>query len=887
MKKLGTLIVALLVMPMFALAQEDTGSEANTSAESSADLTTSQDAAETEDSAQASPGGRVEKIQVTGSHIKRIDVEGPSPVLTLDREFLDNTGYNSVGDVLRDTTVASLGGQRESALSGGANTGASTTSLRGFGSGDILVLLDGKRLPNIGGGTSVDLNLIPMSAIERIEILKDGASAIYGSDALGGVINFITKKNYDGASIMVQHSIPEQAGGKKTDIVGTYGKTGSKYSFLSVLQYKKNEKIWVRDREFAQPRPEDYSAFGSPGSWSDDNGATFNAGGNADPCPSGRDRGGICTFDYGPYMQIIPDTEQFSGLLNGTYDISESLKLYARMVYVHREVNGQLAPPPDRFFLNDADPSNIQDSRVPQNTFNNIWNAGTAGGPVTVFYRLVDEAGPRISKVTTDTYSVDVGTSGYFLDSWEWDVSSNYGFSQTGNKGTSGFAVRSELLALANAGNFNPFAAPGNKDDISSAFYQPLEEVQSTIGGVVASATGELMDMPAGPLALAVGVMSNWQTYEEGADAITASQDQWGGGTASTGGGNRDFQSAYMEFSIPPFKGMEVQAAGRFDNFSDFGSTVNPKLAFRYKPASALMFRGSWGTGFKAPALSNLYGDSFLTFPQATDPIASESKQFPTVGGGNPNLKEETSESLNIGAVIEPFNRFSFTVDHYIVKQDSIVSSLATGGGLRDIFRAEQQFGNPYLNSFGIDVRRVTPGGPVSTIVAPNVNLSKREIKGMDFRAAYSPRIAGSWNFNIVVDHSILLEVIEEPFPGLGKENRSGFQGYPFWKNYITLGVNNPIHSINFIVKTIGEQNASVESIDPGAFGKTRDHTEVDFRYSHRLPWDGSVAVGALNIFGVKRPLSVDNGTTGGGYLNAEIYDPVGRAYYVNYTQNF
>ena len=238
------------------------------------------------------------------------------------------------------------------------------------------------------------------------------------------------------------------------------------------------------------------------------------------------------------------------------------------------------------------------------------------------------------------------------------------------------------------------------------------------------------------------------------------------------------------------------------------------------------MFRGSWGTGFKAPALSNLYGDTFLTFPQATDPIANESKQFPTVGGGNPNLKEETSESMNFGMVIEPMDRLSFTADYYVVKQDSIVSALASGGGLRDIFRAEQAFGNGYLNGLGIDVQRVSPGGPIQTIVAPNVNLSKREVTGMDFRTAYQPKIFGSWNLNVIIDHSLLLEVVEEPFPGLGTENRAGFQGYPFWKNYVTLGLNNPTHSVNFIVKTIGEQNASIESIDPGAFGKNQHQTE-------------------------------------------------------------
>ena len=126
-----------------------------------------------------------------------------------------------------------------------------------------------------------------------------------------------------------------------------------------------------------------------------------------------------------------------------------------------------------------------------------------------------------------------------------------------------------------------------------------------------------------------------------------------------------------------------------------------------------------------------------------------------------------------------------------------------------------------------------------------------------------------------------------ENFFGLGKENRAGFHGVPYWKNYTTIGMVNQTHGINFIVKTIGEQNASFESQDPGAFGKTRDHTEVDFRYTFNTSWSGTVAVGGLNIFGIKRPQSVDNGTTGAGYLNAEIYDPVGRAYYMSYTQSF
>ena len=160
--------------------------------------------------------GEIEKIQVTGSHIKRIDVEGPSPIQIIDREFLDRTGHNSVGDVLRDTNVNSFGSSRE--VSGSSTAGAAFVNLRGLGADRTLVLLNGRRLATDAIAGAVDLNLIPMTAVDRIEILKDGASATYGSDDLGGVINIITKKDFDGSEVNLQQTYVEQGGGDRSTL---------------------------------------------------------------------------------------------------------------------------------------------------------------------------------------------------------------------------------------------------------------------------------------------------------------------------------------------------------------------------------------------------------------------------------------------------------------------------------------------------------------------------------------------------------------------------------------------------------------------------------------------------------------------------------------------
>jgi iron complex outermembrane receptor protein len=192
---------------------------------------------------------KFEKIEVTGSYIKRTDIEGAQPVQTLDRDYLDKTGYNSVGDVMRDLTASSFGGARES--SGSATAGTATVSLRGLGANRTLILLNGRRMAKDGIGAATDLNLIPMAAVERIDVLKTGGSATYGSDAVGGVVNVITRKNFVGAEMTLRQEVTELEGGNRTTVSGVFGTSSSKGSIVGSVQYRNNEKVFDRDRTFS------------------------------------------------------------------------------------------------------------------------------------------------------------------------------------------------------------------------------------------------------------------------------------------------------------------------------------------------------------------------------------------------------------------------------------------------------------------------------------------------------------------------------------------------------------------------------------------------------------------------------------------------------------
>ncbi|MBY0314802.1 MAG: TonB-dependent receptor [Bdellovibrionales bacterium] len=815
-------------------------------------------------------------IEVTGSYIKRVDEEGPSPVQTIGKDQLKKSGYNSVADVMRDNAITT-GGQRED--SGSATPGAATAGIGAFGADSILVLLNGQRLPKMGGENTVDLNLIPMDAIERVEILKDGASALYGSDAIGGVMNFITKKNMNGGTLSMRQSVSELGGGNRTDVSATFGKTFSRGSVIGVVQFRNNENLPDQRRQFSKITDvtTQGSFTGSPGSWYD----TGNGSLNADPnCPPGQlfDGGAgfqACTFDYSQYSWNLPVINQTSSLIAGDYKFNEHLKSKTTAVVNLREVNTRYAPPPDTI-------------RVSQAVAQSLGLPAT--GDVEINYRLVNEAGAREGRDTTFAYNVAQTLEGKIAGTWSYDVTAAAGRSRS-HTVKNGYADKRVITDAINNGAFNPFAPEGAKGDITSALFSPFQYITSTQTSVKTVSSGQLYGGGSymGPVAMAIGASTDWQTYSNEVDAITASGNSYGD-IGTNGAGRRNYQAVFQEISMFPTETVEVGAAARFDQYSDFGSTFNPKLSVSWQASNKVMLRSSVGTGFRAPNLADVYNGTARGFPTFVDiigcdqgvPGACEARQYEVNTTSNTNLTQETSLFANVGILVQPKKNWNIEANYWTA---SVTDGVGAIDDL-DLVRFEQANGAQALqDAYGISIERDPNTGQLLRIQRPSAfNITNSNFHGLDFRVSNESK-ANIGNFPIdvavTVNHTQFIGNEREDFPGLGIKRARDL----YFKNQIAVTASHTHHSLTAQARTLSGANKNAnESVVGG--GSLPIYTEYDLNYEHSKILGGTLSAGVKNLFNSDRPLD-DTISNPVARLDMSKYDPLGRMYYMGYRYNF
>lgn len=816
------------------------------------------------------------KIVVTGSYIKRVDEEGPAAVQTINKEDLKKQGQNSVADVLRNAAITN-GGTRET--SGSNQAGTATASLRGFGAGDILVLLNGQRLPKIGGGNTVDLNLIPISAVERIEILKDGASALYGSDALGGVINFITKKDFNGSNITTRYSLPEERGGSRIDILGSTGYSTDRFSILGVLQYRNNKAIFDADRDFSKITDvaTQGSPSGSPGYWIDDNGR--NPGFPSNPCPANQiDASNRCRFDYSVYATGLPDLEQTSAMLYGTYKVSDNIKASMNTIYNRRNVEYVFAPGPGPFDISNAQAVALGLPAV---------------GDVTIVHRTVEELGTRNTRNSTDAIIAQPTVEGK-IGSWDWELAGSYGSAVTRNDNYNGYARLDIMQSLLAANQWNPTAAPGAKGSLESARYSPWQDITTTQSTARLLTTGQIYGggSTVGPLAGAIGVSADRQDYKERVDSLsTADPDNiFGGGSGASGEGDRNFHSVFTELSFFPIDSIETGLALRYDKFSDFGDTFNPKLSASWQVSNKTLLRASVGTGFRAPNLDALYGGLASGFNSFIDRLgcnngnadACSEGQYLVQSSGNRNLKEESSVFYNVGFATQPKKNWNFSVDaFYAVIRDRV------GLNLTDLTRVEEIIGQAgVLNQYGINIIR--ENGLIERIEGvKSQNLATDKTGGIDLtirnetpgRLFASPVV-----FQTTFDHQHVVYSRFNTFSILPSERNRDLN----WRNVISFGVKTERQLYRIGMRTVagGDKSKNQGAVNVVGFGSTFTYTEYDFDYVYSNFLGGDLSFGIRNVLGSDRPLDDTTGIRA-EFLNDSIYDPVGRTAYLGYTYNF
>lgn len=806
------------------------------------------------DSTQASASGQqVERVEVIGSRIKRIAKEGASAVKNVGKDSMKNSANTSASDSLRDSTIATYGASREQSGSNAAAT--ATIGLRGLGDTRTLVLLNGHRLPKDPDAEAVDLNLIPQSAIERIEVLKDGASALYGSDALGGVINIVTKKGYVGTEASVKLSAVEKPGGTAYDISMLTGLTGDKYDFMAVMGYTHTDKIFGKDRDITKAGLSSISTT-----------AAYQVGGVwqvAPGCPpeytKTNSTGTRCYYPYNEVATTRPQIGQLNLLTDYTYRLDSGIKLYNRNLVVHKDIEWNYAPTPVQV----ATPAGIVIGGVP-----------TASTQLA--YRL-GGAGNRDSHDTELNYSALFGAKGSITSIWEYDISAGYAEISRKNKGVGGYIDAAAFDALVATGTFEPGVT-----DVSGVVTPVWQESKSKLLTFDAVFTGELGELENGAIGIATGLSAFNEKLEQEADTKSANGEVYGS-SGSISNDSRDVQSGFAEVAFPLTKELELDAAARLDRYSDFGTTVNPKVSLKYTLNPSVMLRTSLGTGFKAPTLSQLYGassDGFIEFIDrkmcATDASYCSKSQYHVTGGGNKDLKEEKAFAASIGTVIQATSNISFSLDAWYTKVNNIV-----GINFEDMTQAELAGVNP--SDYGVTVTRL-PSGEIDVVNAPNLNLSNEEIIGVDFNMEvglvndfYGHQLVLEDDFSYIVSDKL------QGFPGVEARDVSGEWGFPKWRNSTSLSMRNDVATYSVTMRNIPGQKLQDRFVD----AKISDLTEYDLSAAYKITAKSNVSAGIKNILNSDQPADSFGGTGGVAAVNTDLYDYNGRKFFVGYTQKF
>ncbi len=689
--------------------------------------------------AQAQEVIELEKIEVTGSHIKRTDFEGAPPLVVLDRGYIDRSGASTLTGLVKDV-IFNSGGVKDETFTQGFAPASAAFDLRGLGVNRTLVLVNGRRVPLFpfaqdGSASFVDINLIPLGAVERIEILKDGASAIYGSDAIAGVVNIILRQDYDGAEISAELGQTDQGDGGEAHVTLTGGLSNDKGNLTFIADYFDRNDVMARDRDISKSALgplDDRSLAGDPGT-----AILLAQGGRPSPDPRcsasqiNPEKGPFCLYDFAPWNTLIPEAQRLGLVASGDYALNESLTTFFAANYTNSQSQRDLGPSSGGFFVAPDNPNSL-----------------FPGEPLIAVYRLT-ELGARTDEFTTDAWNAVGGLRGQ-VSSWDWELAVGGGEIDSRVRGTDGYTTQDAVEQAIDSGLINPFG-PSPNFNPSSISYETRRDGKSELFYTDLKATGDVVQMRHGPLAAALGAEYRSENFSDDWDPITES-----GAVLSVGGtsadGDRDVAAVYAEFSVPVLQSLEMQLAGRYDDYSDFGGTFNPKLGLRWKALDNLLLRGTAGTGFKAPSLPELYSGQIVGFDSVFDPVTGLVTEVDTVTTGNAELDAEKSRNFGVGVVWDVIKPWDLGLDYWYIEVEDTVSN-------------DAQF---YVNNEAIYPDNVIrdDDGRIVLVRNPFKNIAEQKLWGIDFNSNVRWKLTGLGDFAFNLATTYLGSFEETPVPG-------------------------------------------------------------------------------------------------------------------------
>jgi iron complex outermembrane receptor protein len=917
------------------------------------------------------PATSEEEIVVTGSRIRTSPLQNVQPVIGLNSEDIAKTGLTSTADLLQRLPIAGGGLNTKFNNSGnfgnppdggGVGAGAAEIDLRFLGSRRVLVLVDGQRWVNGASASgvpgSIDLNTIPNAMIDRIEVLQEGASPIYGSDAIAGVVNIITKKDQEGFQGSAQAGIYEDGDGFSQDYAGSWGVRSGATNIVLGANYSKQDGVFAADRDIALfPTPGATSCLGGGCSSgtpfgrfivSDPNTGNdldltlraalapgvrpiYNPANPADPASSFKDFTTLDRFNFQPFNFVVTPSERLGAFGQLTHDFSNELTLRVRASYVNRQSKNQAAPLP-LFVGPDAGNGNLLDTIAVDatNPFNPFGFTLTNGTYAFIGRRLV-EGGPRRYEQDVNTFNItgtlegEINLIGRDL---AWDVNavvSRNRAEQTfyGNVNAQRVAQALGPVAACTAPcvPLNIFGGAGTITPQQLAFISFVQQdvSEQELRDYTANLTGDLFDLPAGPLAFAIGYEHRETEGFFQPDAIVAA----GLGSdipAQPTRGDVSVDEAYLELrapllaDLPLVQALDLSLAARVFDYSTFGSDETYKAGLTWRPHGDVLVRASWGQGFRAPSIGELFGTASRFDQEVTDPCSDFlglsggpvqsatvqanciargvpangsyvqlNPQISVITSGNRNLTPETSESVNLGFVFDPSylkdqswtNGMTFEVNYADIELDAAIQAQNGQALLTRCATANDPLACATITR--------TASGQVVNIANPLINIGGIETKAVDFTVTWRSPDWSIGQFALRSSTSHLLEFTEIIPTGAGlvgiaregTERGSPDQAYPEWKSTLAL---------DWDRNSVGATGTLryISSVDEPGAGNALDsitYFDAQFRWSPSMFGDGWMfTLGVNNIFDEDPPGCF---TCGLNNYDPTTYDAPGRFGYL------
>ena len=870
-----------------------------------------------------------QRIEITGSAIKRIDAETAVPVTILRVEELRAQGITTVEQIMSSLSAVQI--QTGSSQQVGAGTGgAAFADLRGIGNSKTLVLLNGRRIANNAiDGSAPDLNMISFAAIERVEVLRDGASSLYGTDAIGGVINFITRKDFRGGAITLGADIPAQSGGESAQANVGFGfgdLSKDRFNVFGFIDLNKQDPIGGEQREINNRFPGGLSGTPYPANYFQ-GGAVGNpsAPGCTDPsflvAPGD---GTSCIIATARFVDYTTKSKRTSAMLRGTVLVANDHSLSLEWFRTQNESTTRIAPVPYAgLFMNPTRPDGSANPFYPGNAGSSITTPNIPISPtftranmnprpgvelqpgfLNVRWRAL--AGGSRTNISDNKQQRLLAQMEGVLGGWDYQAGISYNENKIAENVT-GYSDGNKITTGVLNGIINPFGDQNAAGDAFIADALLSGNLQNHRGKVTTAdgrASRELGDWfgSGRKAAVAVGAEFRKEDFLSAsnppvAELLVAST---GVDPTAVSKGTRNVSALYTEFSLPITKTLDLTAAVRYDKYSDFGNTTNPKVTLRYQPVKSMLIRSSYSTGFRAPSLYELNATPSYTNTGTIDdpvncpggvPLPGKAPsiycdiQIQRLTGGNTDLQPEKSKNFTLGFVFEPTDSLAVGVDFWWIKLKDTIGALSETTVLDD----EQTFGAYTHRNANGDYSISSfdcPGASCGYLDLRQQNLGKTNTNGIDLSVRFRQSMGAMGRLNVSLNSTYVT-----------KYEYQDFIGGPFNQNvgvYVGVG---PVfrwqHAAtatwsmgDWTVGAVGHYKSGYIDQDPTDNPRVNAYATADAF----VRWSGykglSLTLGVNNLSDREPPYSNQQEVFQANY-DPRYSDVMGRKYYVRASYNF